>query len=134
SRLFQVYMGLGLLVGIAALGVIAFRSVVERRQQIGMLRAIGYQRGTVALTFMFESSFIALMGILSGGVGAAILSRNLMTSSDFTSTSSQGFTFFIPWTEVIIFVLIAYVFSLLLTWWPSRGASRVPIAEALRNE
>ena len=39
-------MALGLFVGIAALGVIAFRSVVERRQQIGMLRAIGYQTET----------------------------------------------------------------------------------------
>ncbi len=99
-----------------------------------MLRAIGFQRGTVALTFLFESSFIALMGILSGVVGAAILSRNLLTSDDFSGTSTAGFSFFIPWTEVIVFVAVAYVFSLLLTWWPSRGAARVPIAEALRYE
>ena len=39
--LFQGFMGMGLIIGIAALGVIAFRAVVERRQQIGMLRAIG---------------------------------------------------------------------------------------------
>jgi putative ABC transport system permease protein len=134
TRIFQLFMGLGLFVGIAALGVIAFRSVVERRQQIGMLRAIGYQRGTVALTFLFESSFIALMGILSGVVGAAILSRNLMTSEDFAGTSTTGFDFFIPWDEVVAFVAIAYVFSLLLTWWPSRGAAKVPVAEALRYE
>ncbi len=133
-RIFQAFMGLGLLVGIAAVGVIAFRSVVERRQQIGMLRAIGYQRGSVALTFLLESSFIALMGILSGVVGAAILARNLLTSDSFTETNTSGFSFFIPWTEVIVFVVIAYVFALLLTWWPSRGASRVPIAEALRYE
>ena len=52
-------MGLGLVVGIAALAVVASRAVVERRQQIGMLRAIGYQRGMVALSFLFESGFIA---------------------------------------------------------------------------
>jgi putative ABC transport system permease protein len=133
SRILQAYLALGLFVGIAALGVIAFRAVVERRQQIGMLRAIGYQRGTVALTFLLESSFIALMGILSGVVGAAILARNLMTSADFTA-GARGFDFFIPWTEVILFIVAAYAFSLLLTWWPSRGAARVPIAEALRYE
>jgi putative ABC transport system permease protein len=133
-RIFQLFMGLGLFVGIAALGVIAFRAVVERRQQIGMLRAIGYQRGTVALTFLLESSFIALMGILSGVVGAAILARNLMTSESFAETATENFSFFIPWTEVIIFVAIAFVFSLLLTWWPSRGAAKVPVAEALRYE
>ena len=43
NNLLQGFMGLGLIVGIAALGVIAFRSVVERRQQIGMMRAIGFQ-------------------------------------------------------------------------------------------
>jgi putative ABC transport system permease protein len=45
NNLLKGFMGLGLLVGIAALGVIAARSVVERRQQIGMLRALGFQRG-----------------------------------------------------------------------------------------
>ena len=44
SYLIQGFMGIGLFVGIAAVGVIAFRTVVERRQQIGMLRAIGYTR------------------------------------------------------------------------------------------
>ena len=40
-------MGLGLVVGVAALGVISARSVVERRQQIGVLRAIGFRRRMV---------------------------------------------------------------------------------------
>ncbi|MEX2031399.1 MAG: hypothetical protein WEA81_00905, partial [Dehalococcoidia bacterium] len=44
SNLFVAFMSLGLIVGIAALGVIAFRTVAERKQQIGMLRAIGYSR------------------------------------------------------------------------------------------
>jgi ABC-type lipoprotein release transport system permease subunit len=134
TRIFQAFMGLGLFVGIAALGVIAFRSVVERRQQIGMLRAIGYQRGTVSLTFLLESSFVAMMGILSGVVGAAVLARNLFNSDSFTGTSRTAVQFFIPWGEVIVFVVVAYAFSLLMTWWPSRGAARVPVAEALRYE
>ncbi|HRA49021.1 MAG TPA: FtsX-like permease family protein, partial [Thermomicrobiales bacterium] len=40
----QGFMGLGLIVGLAAVGVISFRSVVERRQQIGMMRALGFQK------------------------------------------------------------------------------------------
>jgi putative ABC transport system permease protein len=133
TRMFQGFMALGLFVGVAALGVIAFRSVVERRQQIGMLRAIGYQTGTVGLTFVLESCFIAVIGILSGVVGATILSRNLMSSDSFNTTGS-AVEFFVPWSEVLAFVAIAFVFSLLMTWWPSRGASRIEIAEALRYE
>ena len=44
-RILESFMGLGLIVGIAAIGVISFRNVIERRQQIGVLRAIGFQRG-----------------------------------------------------------------------------------------
>jgi ABC-type antimicrobial peptide transport system permease subunit len=47
NRLIQGFMGLGLIVGVAALGVISARAVVERRQQIGVLRAIGFRRGMV---------------------------------------------------------------------------------------
>jgi len=131
NRMFQAFMALGLFVGIASLGVIAFRSVVERRQQIGMLRAIGYQSGTVALTFVLESGFIALMGIVSGVVGGAILGRNLMVSGQFADI---GADFTLPWTEVIGFAALAFVFSLLMTWWPARGAAKVPVADALRYE
>lgn len=124
-------MALGLFVGIAALGVIAFRSVVERRQQIGMLRAIGYQSSIVALTFVLESSFVALMGILSGVVGGVIVSRNLFTTGQF---SGEGIEFVIPWTEVMLFVVVSFVVSLVMTWPPSRTAAGVPVADALRYE
>jgi putative ABC transport system permease protein len=130
-RMFQAFMALGLFVGIASLGVVAFRSVVERRQQIGMLRAIGYQSSTVALTFVLESSFIALMGIISGVVGGVILSRNLMTSGQFADLGAQ---FTVPWLEVAAFSSVAFAFSLLMTWIPSRGAAAVPVADALRYE
>lgn len=132
NRMFQAFMALGLLVGIAGLGVIAFRSVVERRQQIGMLRAIGYQRRTVTLTFILESSFIAVMGILSGVVGGSILGRNLLTSDNFTGGADINFA--MPWPEIVFVIGASFIFSLLMTWWPSRDASRVPVAEALRYE
>ena len=51
-------MGLGLVVGVAALGVIAARSVVERRQQIGVMRAIGFQASAVRLGFLLESGLL----------------------------------------------------------------------------
>ncbi len=131
-RVLQSFMALGLFVGIAALGVISLRSVVERRQQIGMLRAIGYQRGTVALSFMLESGFIALMGIASGVIGASILAWSLLTSTAFAGTARIGFA--IPWPDVIGYSLTAFVFSLLATWWPSSRASSVAVADALRYE
>ncbi|MFB3053604.1 MAG: ABC transporter permease, partial [Dehalococcoidia bacterium] len=130
-RLMQAFMGLGLFVGIAAVGVIAFRSVVERRQQIGMLRAIGYTRGTVALSFILESTFIAALGVLSG-VGLAIwLSYFLITSDEFPTSDSA---YAIPWFQIALISAFAFFASLLMTIVPSRQAAGVPIAEALRYE
>ena len=129
--LMQGFMGLGLFVGIAAVGVIAFRTVVERRQQIGMLRAIGYKRSTVALSFMMESSFVTLLGI-SSGVGLAVwLSYFLLTSDEFP-TSDAGYA--IPWLQIGIFSGLTFLASLVMTYIPSRQAASVPIADALRYE
>jgi len=129
--LIQGFMGLGLFVGVAAVGVIAFRTVVERRQQIGMLRAIGYTRGMIGLTFLIESAFIAFMGVLSGVVFALILARQLVTEQ----FANQGVTTFsVPWDQVLLISGLAFGFALLMTLIPSRQAASIPIAQALRYE
>ena len=84
-------MGLGLVVGVAAVGVIAFRTVVERRQQIGMLRAIGYKRSTVALSFMMESSFVTLFrASVRHRACAHCLSYFLVTGGDLGGGEIDG--------------------------------------------
>ncbi len=130
---FQGFMGLGLIVGIAALAVIASRAVVERRQQIGMLRAIGYQRGMVALSFLFESGFIAVSGILLGLSLGLSFAWVLFTSGEFGEDVSD-INFTVPWLQLGIICGIAFVASMVMTYLPARSASKVPVAEALRYE
>ena len=130
--LIQGFMGIGLFVGIAAVGVIAFRTVVERRQQIGMLRALGYTRRAVAISFIMESSFISLLGILSGIILGLLLADQLLLGQDFSGGAIESF--YIPWMEILIFGGFAFIASLLMTIIPSRQASSIPIAEALRYE
>jgi len=120
-----------LLVGIAALGVISLRSVVERRAQIGVLRAIGYRRSMVLASFLMESSFIALLGIFLGVALGTLLSYNLVS---FMGEQIPGLTFNLPWAQLGVIVLIAYAFSLLTTYLPARQASRIYPAQALRYE
>jgi putative ABC transport system permease protein len=131
--LLQGFMGLGLVVGIAALGVISFRSVVERRQQIGMLRAIGYQKNMVAMSFLLESLVIAAIGVLSGTVLAVILSYNLVNSEDFQE-GADFVGFVVPWGTIVVFIVASLVAAAIMTWVPARKASSVPIADALRYE
>jgi putative ABC transport system permease protein len=112
--------------------VIAFRTVVERRQQIGMLRAIGYTKRAVALSFIMESSFTALLGIVSGITLALLLAYQLMQTDDFIQGGVPSF--YIPWLQILAIGGFAFIASLVMTIIPSRQASSIPIAEALRYE
>ncbi|MEC9293794.1 MAG: FtsX-like permease family protein, partial [Chloroflexota bacterium] len=131
NQLFQGFMGLGLLVGVAALGVIAFRAVVERRQSIGMMRAIGYRARMVQMQFLMESGVVAILGSLIGiGLGT-LIAWNIFKN---ISQESAGVTFSIPILNVVAIVLVAVVFSLLNTMLPARQASGIKPSEALRYE
>ncbi len=96
-----------------------------------MLRAIGYTRGAVALSFILESSFIALLGIATGVGLAVLLSFNLLTSDEFENLDMG---FIIPWWPILLTAAFAYVATFLMTLVPSRQASSIAIAEALRYE
>src|SRR5213595_6466 len=76
-NLLQAYLALGLIVGIAGLGVITMRNVVERRQETGALRALGFRKSMVLRSFLFELSFIALTGITMGVALGIALSYDL---------------------------------------------------------
>jgi putative ABC transport system permease protein len=128
----QGFMGLGLVVGVAAVGVIAFRAVVERRQQIGMLRALGFQQVAVARAFVMESAMIVILGVVSGGITGMILAWSLITSDEFSA--AEGTPFIIPWTLITITLVTSIVAALLMAWVPARQASRIVPAEALRYE
>ncbi|MEJ7761947.1 MAG: FtsX-like permease family protein [Thermomicrobiales bacterium] len=127
----QGFMGLGLLVGVAAVGVISFRAVVERRQQIGMLRALGYQRSMVGLSMIIETLFVVTIGVVTGLVLGLTLAYQLFTSDDFGGPDAD---FVIPWSIVVGILVITVVSALAMTWVPSRQASRLAPAEALRYE
>ena len=129
--LLRGFMSLGIVVGICALGVIAARSVVERRQQIGMMRALGFQKGQVRLTFLIESSFIALLGL---GAGVAL---GLGFSGTLIENIREGFPgmeYTVPWGALALVIVVGYAASLLTTCLPARRASKVYPAEALRYE
>jgi putative ABC transport system permease protein len=133
NYIIEGFMALGLVVGVAALGVISARSVVERRQQIGVLRAIGFQRRMIQAAFLLESSFVALTAI---GVGTAL---GLMLGYNIISDSAQqpswdALTFTVPWLSLGVIFALVYAVALLTTLAPALRASRVYPAEALRYQ
>ncbi|MCY4520141.1 MAG: FtsX-like permease family protein [Caldilineaceae bacterium] len=130
-QLFQGFLALGLITGLAGLAVISARTVVERRQQVGMLRAIGMPTAAIAWMFILESSFVALSGIL---VGAAI---GMVTGSELIGafyTFATEETLGIPWQSILLLAGGTYLFSVVVTAFPAWQATRIYPAEALRYE
>ncbi|MGH2931842.1 MAG: ABC transporter permease, partial [Gaiellaceae bacterium] len=133
NRLIQGFMGLGLIVGVAALGVISARAVAERRQQIGVLRAIGFRRGMVQAVFLLESSFIALTSIVVGTGLGLLLTYEIVLDSRKTP-SWENMTLVVPWVNLGIIFLVVYLVALAATAAPALRASRIRPAEALRYQ
>ena len=136
DRLIEGFLALGLIVGVAALGVVTARAVVERRQQIGVLRAIGFQRRTVQASLLLESSFIALTAIILGAVLGLIVAQEVINASASTYAAGSGITLSlaVPWLMLGVIFLSVYLVALATTLIPARYAARVYPAEALRYQ
>jgi putative ABC transport system permease protein len=128
--LLQIFVGLGLAVGIVAMGIVALRAVVERRREIGMIRANGFTRTMVLKAFFLEYSFVALVGIAIGTALGLLIVWNLTQSSAATSIGVT--TFAVPWASLALILLVAYGLSMVAVTEPSLRAARMPPAEAVR--
>lgn len=133
NRLIQGFMALGLVVGVAALGVISARAVVERRQQIGVMRAIGFRRTMIQTVFLLESSFVALTAIVVGTGLGLLLGWNIIQDSRKTP-SWANLEMVVPWGDLVLIFVLVYAVALLATLAPAIRASRIAPAEALRYE
>jgi len=130
--LFDVVAIIGMIV--AALGVVntLIMNVMERTQEIGMLRGVGMTRGQVNKMILAEAG---MMGIIGGafGIGFGVfLSRMFLVSV----SSMQGYTltYIFPIAGILIGLLISLIISQLAAIWPARRASSINIIEAIQYE
>lgn len=131
-RMFDVVALISVLVG--SLGVIntLTMSVIERTQEIGMLRAIGTSRGQIVRMVLAESG---LMGVIGGmlGIGTGfILARILFIG--MTTMSGYRLTFIMPPEGIAVSLVMALIVSQLAAISPARRAARTQILEAIHYE
>lgn len=124
----KLFLGLGLIVGVLSLGIVTARSVIERRQEIGVLRALGYTATMIRRIFFIEVTLVVFLGAIIGVVCSIVVSFGLW----FTIIRELQYPYVIPWGEIAILLAVAYVVALAATVAPIRRASRVAPAEALR--
>ncbi len=126
-----LYGLLALAIVIAILGIIntLALSVVERRREIGMLRAVGMARAQVRRTIYLESVLIAVYGAIVGvllglGLGAGFI-RTLR---------DQGLgEIAVPWGQVVAMLIGSAVVGVLAALWPAVRAARTKPLEAIAD-
>ena len=69
---FQTLGGLGLILGTFGLGAVLLRNVLERRRELALLRAVGYNARHLSLMVLAENAFLLFAG-LAAGTGCAII-------------------------------------------------------------
>ena len=104
-------------------------TVRERTKEVGTLKAIGFQRGTITALFLAESLIVACIGAAIGIGGAALIFRSIDLSLYIPNFSS-----FIPTTQTLVaaFVLSIAV-GLISVVYSAFRVSSLTIAEALRS-
>ena len=109
--------------------------IVRRRQQIGIVRAVGASRTMVRAAFLFEGAVFGVLGVAAGLVCGRLLALAAVdtvghTVSSLYVSSTPGEIAFRPWTIVVATVSGIGV-SLLSAWWPAREAAAVAPTDAM---
>jgi putative ABC transport system permease protein len=129
-QMLQGYLGLGLLIGIAGLGVVLARAVRERRRQIGMMRAIGFSGSVMRRAFLLEAVFIGVQGVVLG-IGLGLLSAwQIMAKSN---AFEDNLTFDIPTAWLAGLAVLCLSASVAAAISPAIRSGRVSPAVALRH-
>lgn len=128
-NLLFVLLALSVIVSLFGMVNTLVLSVFERTRELGMLRAVGMTRRQARRMIRHESVITALIGAAVGiplGIGlAAIITARL---------SDQGFSFSVPWDQVVIFAIVAVIAGILAAVFPARRAARLNVLRALQYE
>ena len=119
---FQSLGGLGLLLGTFGLAAVQLRSVLERKKELALMRAVGFGRGQLSWMILLENVWLLVTG-LGIGLAAALFS----TLPHWLIGSAS-----VPWFDLAAIFVAIVLAGLASAWLASRAVSRMPLLESLR--
>ncbi len=108
-----------------------YTSVLERRREIGIMKAIGARREDILKIFLIEAGIIGLIGGIIGTIGGFLIAFIVNTIGKFTGTEISAS--FDP-TIVLIALSFSFLLGLLAGFLPAYQASKQQAIDSLREE
>lgn len=119
---FQTLGALGLLLGTFGLAAVQMRSVLERRQELGLMRAVGFGRDKLSWMVLMENAWLLFIG-MSVGIAAALFTT---VPHWFVGTAS------VPWLALAAMFAGIVAVGLIAGWFASRILWKMPLLDSLR--
>ena len=133
SYVLIAFVAISLIVSSIMIGVITYISVLERKKEIGILRAIGASKGNISQVFNAETFIIGFCaGILGIGITLLLLIPGNALIHFLAGTDSVNAV--LPVGAAVVLVLISVILTLLGGIIPSRKAAKSDPVAALRSE
>ncbi len=139
---FSIYMAGLILFGVVALGIInaLFMSLYERMYEFGVLLAVGTRKAELASLIVFEAGALAIVSSIGGIILGFMVNYIFMhIGFDFTGSEFSGVTFREPLYPVmtvgqfIIYPVLVFLFTLVISLYPALYASRLTPVKAMRK-
>ena len=133
SYVLIAFVAISLVVSSIMIGVITYISVLERKKEIGILRAMGASKHNVSQVFNAETMII---GALAGIIGVGITLLLLIPINKIIATIANGVNVkaFLPFMAGIILIVLSIILTLIGGIIPSRKAAKEDPVLALRSE
>ena len=133
SNMLVAFVSISLVVSSIMIGVITYISVLERRKEIGILRAIGASKRNISEVFNAETFII---GLCSGVMGVVLSEILLIPGNMLIQKISNGTNVVarLPLNAALVLIVLATMLTILGGFIPAKGASRSDPVKALRSE
>lgn len=112
--------------------IIMYEAVENRIKEIGILRAIGFQRKDIMIAFIFESIFLGFIGGLIGLILSSFLQFFTISTINFQTFSELAFAFKLTYEIGLKAIAFSIGMGLIGGFLPALKASRMRIVDALR--
>ena len=133
SNVLVAFVAISLVVSSIMIGVITYISVLERRKEIGILRAIGASKHNVSQVFNAETFIIGLCsGVIGVGLCLLLLIPGNMLIHSIAGTTSV--TAVLPPKAALVLIVLATLLTILGGLIPARSAAKCNPVTALRSE